>query len=332
MYMNTPRPLYPPFIDKTFPERIRVYYYNKPDWVSVHEFEGCEYKCDMTVNSKYSASAKAVIFHGPGLGRTAPKKSRGQIWIMHGLESPQHYSNDLSEWKNVFNWTFTYRRDSDILQTYSGFISVPTKISISNITELWKTKDRIAAWMVSHCHTHSKREKYANLLRKTTDIHVYGGCGQFKCPSSNADNCMGLLQKHYRYYLAFENSLCLDYVTEKGFKTYVYSPSTIPVMRGGSNYSLFFPPGSYINTNDFNTAENLGKAMNGISTGKNNFRKFFAWKQAITVDKTLHHKQWCSLCERIHLSENHTGLYSSIKNWLYDKPRSACKSPKDLGL
>ncbi|XP_033724508.1 alpha-(1,3)-fucosyltransferase C-like [Pecten maximus] len=321
----------PSFLVKSSPEMVHVLYYNQPEWVSGKEFNGCQYPCKMIPRSTNFSSAKFVIFHGPRLNsRKPPKKSSGQVWIMHGMESPPHYWNDLSQWNHLFNWTFTYRRDSDVLSPYSGFQHTPRDITPS---VEWKTKDRSSAWMVSHCRTPGKREQYVKGLRKSADVHVYGNCGTYRCSRAKESGCMEIIRKHYRYYLAFENSLCVDYVTEKGFKTYTFSPSTISVMRGGSNYSLFFPPSSYIDTKDFESAFTLGKtiSMNASVMENTKIEQFFSWTKSHSITpNTMDHKKWCDLCERIHHAESHKRLYSNIKNWLNDNLRPGCKSPSDL--
>ncbi|XP_021365044.1 alpha-(1,3)-fucosyltransferase C-like [Mizuhopecten yessoensis] len=319
----------PSFRVKSKPETILVQYYNKPKFINLQSFVGCEYKCEMKAGSVNYASAKAVIFHGPTIQKTPPPptKPRGQIWIMQGFESPIYYINDLLQWNNLFNWTFTYRRDSDITRTQSVFHVNPKNITLSNIVKKWKAKDRMSAWMVSHCGAHSKRDRYAKRLQNSIDIHVYGECGTYRCDRSHKNYCFKLLQEHYKYYLAFENSLCVDYVTEKGFKTYVHSPSTIPVMRGGLNYSLFFPPGSYLNTKNFKTVDKLGIAINNSNQSK---ESMFSWKKTYYASSGTMHSSWCLLCKRLHLSNHYQRLYSNIHNWLYDKPRSACKVPTDL--
>ena len=46
--------------------------------------------------------------------------------------------------------------------------------------------------------------------------------------------CRDLL-KSYKFYLAFENSWCNDYVTEKLWRT--LKTDTVPIVLGGANYS-----------------------------------------------------------------------------------------------
>ncbi|XP_033756624.1 alpha-(1,3)-fucosyltransferase C-like [Pecten maximus] len=329
-YIAMPFPTTPtPHLEQ---KTVHVHYYNMPHWITVSVFNRCEYKCTMTYGSKGYDAAKVVMFQGPRIKsqEKPPEKKPGQLWIMHGLEPPAYYWNNLSHWANLFNWTFTYRRDSDVFQAPFRFHFLPNNVTISALIKERKTKDRISAWTLSHCGAVSKRDEYTKLMRKSTDIHVYGGCGQYKCPLSNENHCDELLRKHYKYYLAFENSLCVDYNSKRPFKTYRHSPSTIPVMRGGVNYSLFFPPGSYLDTADFDTADNLASFMNKPDDENWNLEETFAWTTRYSIDDQSQHKDWCSLCEQLHSAKKFQRLYVNIHNWLYDKPRKACKDAKDL--
>ena len=58
--------------------------------------------------------------------------------------------------------------------------------------------------------------QFARRLGHYIDVDIYGGCGNLKCPRTN-QHCFSRLKTHYRFYLAFENSNCKDYITEKLF-------------------------------------------------------------------------------------------------------------------
>ena len=58
-----------------------------------------------------------------------------------------------------------------------------------------------------------------------------------------------LYQSCFQFYLALENSLCEDYITEKYFKILPYN--VIPVVLNGANMTDIAPPHSYIDIKDF---------------------------------------------------------------------------------
>ena len=74
----------------------------------------------------------------------------------------------------------------------------------------------MAAWFASNCNAGNKRHNYVYELEKYVNVDVYGLCG-ISCPKNDVgeERCYDQLDNDYRFYLAFENSNCKDYVTEK---------------------------------------------------------------------------------------------------------------------
>lgn len=58
---------------------------------------------------------------------------------------------------------------------------------------------------------------YARELSKYIQVDIYGACGSLRCPRSQSQTCFDMLDEDYKFYLAFENSNCKDYITEKFF-------------------------------------------------------------------------------------------------------------------
>ena len=74
-------------------------------------------------------------------------------------------------------------------------------------------------------------------MQKYMNVDLFGRCGR-KCPekfrNDSTGNCKQIIATEYKFYLAFENSICKDYVTEKFFAILKYN--IIPVvLNGGSN-------------------------------------------------------------------------------------------------
>lgn len=68
-------------------------------------------------------------------------------------------------------------------------------------------------------HTVSLAIEYIELFLKLIYfIYFYSvsnSCGNKRCPRNRANECFEMLNKDYKFYLAFENSNCRDYITEK---------------------------------------------------------------------------------------------------------------------
>lgn len=60
-----------------------------------------------------------------------------------------------------------------------------------------------------------------------------------------------MMEQDYKFYLAFENSICHDYITEKFYNALQYR--TVPIVYGGANYQALAPKGSFINVKDFSS-------------------------------------------------------------------------------
>ena len=113
------------------------------------------------------------------------------------------------------------------------------------------------------------------------------------------------------FYLAFENSICTDYVTEKFYGT--LEMDIVPIVMGGANYSTIAPPGSYIDVNDFSSPEDLAKELKRLSNAKEEYLNFFRWK-ANTEVLNGYNEMGCNLCKALHESKP-TKSYQDLGAW-----------------
>ena len=72
-------------------------------------------------------------------------------------------------------------------------------------------------------------------------VNIFGKCGT-PCPSVSSfeprlTNCKEIVAYEYKFYFAFENSVCKDYITEKFFQ--ILSYPIIPVVLGGGYYDYY---------------------------------------------------------------------------------------------
>ncbi|XP_038216310.1 alpha-(1,3)-fucosyltransferase C-like [Zerene cesonia] len=205
---------------------------------------------------------EVVAFNGPDLqdlrsrNNLPKRRSPRQKYVYANIESAATYPICSKSWDSYFNWTWTYRLDSDLVWKYfvirnsSGRVIGPSEsikwvreddmgdISES-LKEKLKSKTKAAAWFVSNCDTQSLREDVVKQIQDymrafNLAVDIFGECGKLSCPKSAMIECLKILEKDYYFYFAFENSLSDDYVTEKVL--HALNHDTVPVVYGGANY------------------------------------------------------------------------------------------------
>lgn len=247
-----------------------------------HDLYRCNDRCYITSNRCYASSADSVVFHFSNVSVfDLPDKKSDQIWIYYIQESPEnskHHALKLRLIDSKIDSVMSYRSDSGIHVPYGRFIRKDrhwTPVSL---------KGPKVAWFASNCHTASRREDLVSQLAKYIPVHVFGSCGSYSCPYGN-ESCNQMLENNYSFYLAFENSLCRDYVTEKTFRTMSYN--VIPVvMSSFDNYSIL-PNGSYIDANKFSSVRYLARYLYRVARNHTLYNSFLAWKakfEAVSLD------------------------------------------------
>jgi len=87
--------------------------------------------------------------------------------------------------------------------------------NMSAMRDYTQGKSELVAWIVSNCRS-KLRLSFVRELKKYIRVDVFGRYSSIfgqprSCPKSNTTDCL----KKYKFYLAFENALCEDYITEK---------------------------------------------------------------------------------------------------------------------
>ena len=158
-----------------------------------------------------------------------------QRWIFVLIESP-YYTGEYSSYNNVFNLTADYLIESDFASNYESqkrFLWNENKTFDEN-RDFHNNRSGFMAALISNCNAQNARLDYIEELQKYIEIKIYGRCGQL-C-SFNLD-CRQMIGTQFKFFFAFENSVCRDYITEKFFLILKFD--TIPVVLGGGNYSRF---------------------------------------------------------------------------------------------
>ena len=334
----------------------QVKWWEKSILDSSDPFEKCSKRCRISLDKRDSARADVLIIQADLItNKAVPAKRPNQIWIYSNFESPITSAaagrpfvnkNVLDKFKRKFNWTMGYRRDADFTVTHGRFKVRQEKSEeyLIYLNKLVKTKTKTAAWFVSHCPTSSGREKFGRLLKKYIHLDIYGTCGKvlkncnpnlrfheaFGFSRDGHGTCMDFIDSEYKYFMAFENTLCLDYVTEKSLQR-IMPHFIVPVARSNGNHTMYHPPGSIVDVRHFRNAESLARFLNNADIDQ--YKAFYSWRKDYIVEDM--NNMWlenvCRMCERSYEPERYRGLYDDVYRWLW-KPNNqdACIKPWDI--
>ncbi|XP_041828221.1 4-galactosyl-N-acetylglucosaminide 3-alpha-L-fucosyltransferase 9-like [Melanotaenia boesemani] len=275
---------------------------------SLFNIEGCFITADRNL---YNKSDGVVIHHRDISGDLSnlPKLQRPsfQKWIWMNLESPSH-SSKLPGMANLFNLTLNYRRDADIEVPYGSIIPSETQEAF-----VPPKKDKLVCWIVSNWNQNHLRGKYYNDLKNHVEVHVYGHA--FGKPISDQD--FSPTMASCKFYLAFENSVHKDYITEK-----LYNPlsvGTVPVVLGTTrnNYENFIQQDAFIHVDDFNSPKELAEYLMLLDKNDEMYLNYFKWRQHFTVKK-VHFwvEHTCLACDYLKKHKKYQA-FNSLDKWYW---------------
>ena len=293
----------------------------------------CNGKCICTYNKTLLPRADAVlmVLTNPNICLTdLPKHQyRNQIFAAVIYETP-HSTGIKNVYKllkdrrlqNYFNMTVSYRYDSDVVVRYFEVLALNSTRNF-NMTSIKRTKQKKAVWIVSHCKTLIHREQFVKELQKYINITILGRCGRkinSFCPHFKQD-CLQSIVKDYKFIISFENTLCEQYLTEKG--TQFMSLPTIPIIMSYGDPKKHLPPNSYINVFDFKSVKTLADYLLYLDRNQTAYSEYFEWKNKWKIIDHLETrpKVICNICKLLY-SDYHK-QYGSLADW-FVHPR-ACK-------
>ncbi len=265
-------------------------------------------------------------------------RSSNQRWVAYMLESPYHTEVNLTKFNGLFNWTSTYSSQSDIPSPYgnyhpfsshlrweynktdsSGGRTKKTMKHKFDIMRKYPGKTRFAAWFVTNCKAKNNRKGYVEALQNDIPVDVYGICGHFKCYERSM--CLDMLRRKYKFYTAFENSNCREYITEK-FWFNALENDIVPIVMGAPkrDYERLAPPHSFIHVDDFPSVHDLARYLRVLQRDTRLYNEYFRWKSqgSATTHINLHpHKSafWCDLCAALHDPSRPPKTHWNLDKW-----------------
>jgi len=251
--------------------------------------------CVLTSDKTAISTADLVIFKG--LHNLPNDRPPGQLWMMYALESPLHWVLPRNQGKMI-NWTATYRRDSTIVTPYAKWRYYDAMVTQKPQKKNYAAKKtKLVAWFVSNCHAKNMRLEFARELSTYIQVDIYGKCGDLHCMRNNNNNCTDLLKNQYKFYLAFENSNCKDYITEKFFET-ALKHQILPIVMGASieEYKAVAPHHSFIHVDSFHNVQDLAKHLHLLDQNDELYNEYFHWRGTGEFIKT---KFFCRVCSML---------------------------------
>jgi hypothetical protein len=266
---------------------------------------GCsDWNCEMGGGDPETADV--IIMQS---GRTLERKPN-QLFVYYSQESPRN-SASLSSFNTFYNMTLGFRHDSPAASPYGYTVKLAPQSRLSSDQStvnksLVNGKTKGASWFVSHCGTQSLRERLVSQLQKYIDVDIYGACGTLKC--AKGTQCEDSINNDYHFYMALENSICEDYITEKLWNQ-GYGHTVIPVVLKRNIIESYVPPNSFIAFDDYENVEKMAEHMKSLMKNKDEYMKYFEWKrdyQVIYLNGQNHdelERPWgfCQLCRISHI-------------------------------
>ena len=237
-----------------------------------------------------------------------PHHPANQYWILYNQEAmfkqPHLYSLLDS---GVYNITASYRHDADVHLPYGE--CGPRKHGHYRLPEGFpRNKQGLVVWHVSHCTDRSHRMTYVSKLCRHIQVDVFGSCSGNTLEGDQrprfTDNLSSAAEENinkYKFYLAFENTYCEDYITEKVFKILQDNIYTVPVVRGRGPYENVLPPGSYIDADKFANATELALYLQKLDDDDDLYMEYFKSRSDYQcINHSTDENPWlCRICDNI---------------------------------
>ncbi|CAH1797409.1 unnamed protein product [Owenia fusiformis] len=316
-------------------------HHGAPEHEGMSPFNKCPIfrNCNITNDKSLLDNTEYLLFHVSNINSQIlpPYQKPNQKWIMHTKEPPTRwYFKKVLLVKDHINFTMSYWTGSDIFVPYGWVIHNETKHldpSHQIPKSIFETRTGVVAWLVSHCDTPSEREDYVAELAEYIQVDIYGKCGK-PCPRKK--ECLEMIGNKYKFYIAFENSDCEGYITEKVWRN-AFKYKLVPIVKGTqATFSKYLPPKSFIHVDEFSTIKDLAYHLEFLNTNSDEYMKYLEWTMYFdvkTYNKCLFFCNICRLCNYYEGRTHTTNLeywtnvtsHCSLSESYYDKN----ESPKD---
>ncbi|KAL7638289.1 UNVERIFIED_CONTAM: hypothetical protein RMT77_010853 [Armadillidium vulgare] len=282
----------------------------------------CKYTRELTNLNKVDALVIHLdSFKNPKavLNNIHKRRNPNHPWVMLSFETclmaNKTFKLRYKDFDSFFNRTMSFRKNSDVILNHGFIVSKNDStllphhwsIPLDNINPVtYKPNATVIATLISNCKDKSGRLKYIKELSQYINVDIFGKCGKLKCGGSlyvnarykpNNQECLKKVGTSYMFYLAFENSFCKDYITEKVYNLLYYP--IVPIVYGGANYEEFLPPNSYINAAIYSPVK-LAEYIKFLLSNQTEYRKYLKWREFYSPSTVGGERILCDLCTTLH--------------------------------
>ncbi|XP_075982444.1 alpha-(1,3)-fucosyltransferase C-like [Anticarsia gemmatalis] len=293
---------------------------------------------------KYDESFDAIVFEIDEVKRMNIDslnltRSPDQIYIFRSSESPEKYPICEHGFDRFFNWTWTYKLNSDIPHPFFNIYGDKKTVVGPRNGMKWiekmnraghntktKHKNKAVAWVLTKCKLKTKHQDFITELRNELKgynytLDIFGPCGQLKCPDNNVAKCHKKVEKNYFFQLILEEFMSDDYVTDNIVTA--MSHFTIPIVLGAGDYRNFLPPGSYLNAQAFDMKK-LGALIDYLIKNVDMYEYFFDWRNHYYF-KTNPRSLVCDLCKKLNGHNKTVKTYKHFRYWWEPDYKDVCQ-------
>ena len=293
--------------------------FNPHAWPFFYAGQNCPTPCELTTDKRRVHEASALVVHARNTHELPPKIYKNIPWILHVNENP----NFTPSLKNAqimgqFNYSATYRLDSDFPCPEFQKPKLDPPVPFAEKTGLV-----IAVY--THCEP--VRTQYLKELMKHIQVDQYGAClrnkpGLIANGKKTSRRMVTELQRGYKFAIAFPNSDCDFYMTEKIYSA--LSAGSVPIWLGTDSIDEVLKWGnlqhSVIKVKDFASPKALAEFLLKLAKNEEEYNKYLKWKhEGFQLPKEYYESpigQWwdglplyCRVCMRIAVDpQGHRGL------------------------
>ncbi|KAI4463901.1 alpha- 13 -fucosyltransferase [Holotrichia oblita] len=251
------------------------------------------YRCLFTDKRKYYSHSDlgALLFYGSSVKLyDLPLPKRDLKWAIYHEESPKNLpfflyksGQDLfdiiatvNRYSN-FPLTLQYLADISLLTDLKYFIPVEDKSELDIAPVLY---------LQSGCETPTQRDLYVEELMKYIPIDSYGSCLNNRELPENLklngtydvyDEKLLKFVARYKFVIAIENSVCVDYITEKLWRPLI--AGSIPIYLGSPSVIDWLPnEKSAILIEDFDNMTDLSKYLHTLDEDNKLYNEYLQHK------------------------------------------------------